>query len=394
MNRELIHIIEQMSKERGIPKESILSTLESALLSAVRKKYGLTPEINIKIDAESGEITMTAVKTIVEKVSDPNEEISVRDASKIETGKKTGDTVEAPISLENFGRIAAQTAKQVLFQRVREAEKEAIFEEYKDKAGQIVSGVVIRREKGSYYVALGRAEATLPIKNTLAGETLKRSETIRAYIEEVKVTPKGPVILLSRTHPNFVGELFKMEIPEIYEGLVSIKEIVREAGDRTKLTVTSKNPMIDPVGACVGMKGTRVQSIVRELRGERIDIIPWTDDPRVLIAKALSPAVVESIGINEEGKSAMVVVNDQQLSIAIGKKGQNVRLAMKLTGWDIDIISETEYNKIRKGEIESQLEELQEENELGEDGADTDDNSQTNAESQEESASEDEQQER
>lgn len=366
MNRELIHIIEQMSKERGIPKESILGTLETALLSAVRKKYGLTPEITIKIDSESGEIEMNALKNVVKKVSNPMEEISLKDARAIDGSKAEGDTVESPISLDNFGRIAAQTAKQVLFQRVREAEKEAIFEEYKDKAGQIVSGVVIRKEKGCYFVALGRAEAMLPVRSTLPTETLKRGETVRSYIEEVKVTQKGPVILLSRAHPNFVAELFKMEIPEIYEGLVVIKEIVREAGDRTKLTVYSKNSMVDPVGACVGMKGTRVQSIVRELRGERIDIIPWTDDPRVLLAKALSPATVESIGINEDEKSAMVVVSDQQLSIAIGKKGQNVRLAMKLTGWDIDIISETEYNKMRKGEIEMQLEELQGESEQDE----------------------------
>ena len=357
MNRELIHIIEQMSKERGIPKESILGTLESALLSAVRKKYGINPEINISIDSESGEISMSALKTIVKKVANPMEEISLKDARKIDPAKGVDETIESPIAINDFGRIAAQTAKQVLFQRVREAEKEAIYEEYKDKAGEIMSGVVIRKEKGCYYVAFGRAEATLPVKFTLPTETLKRGETIRSYIEEVKVTPKGPVILLSRTHPNFVAELFKMEIPEIYEGMVFIKQIVREAGDRTKLTVFSNNPMVDPVGACVGMKGTRVQSIVRELRGERIDIIPWTDDPRVLIAKALSPATVESLGINEDEKSAMVVVNDQQLSIAIGKKGQNVRLAMKLTGWDIDIISETEYSRMRKGEIETQLEE-------------------------------------
>jgi N utilization substance protein A len=357
MNRELIHIIEQMSKERGIPKESILGTLESALLSAVRKKYGITPEINISIDPESGEISMSALKTIVKKVANPMEEISLKDARKIDPAKGVDETIESPIAIDDFGRIAAQTAKQVLFQRVREAEKEAIYEEYKDKAGEIMSGVVIRKEKGCYYVAFGRAEATLPVKFTLPTETLKRGETIRSYIEEVKVTPKGPVILLSRTHPNFVAELFKIEIPEVYEGMVFIKQIVREAGDRTKLTVFSNNPMVDPVGACVGMKGTRVQSIVRELRGERIDIIPWTDDPRVLIAKALSPASVESIGINEDEKSAMVVVNDQQLSIAIGKKGQNVRLAMKLTGWDIDIISETEYGRMRKGEIETQLEE-------------------------------------
>ena len=367
MNRELIHIIEQMSKERGIPKESILGTLESALLSAVRKKYGITPEINISIDPESGEISMNALKTIVKKVANPMEEISLKDARKIDPSKGADETIESPIAIDDFGRIAAQTAKQVLFQRVREAEKEAIYEEYKDKAGEIMSGVVIRKEKGCYYVAFGRAEATLPVKFTLPTETLKRGETIRSYIEEVKVTPKGPVILLSRTHPNFVAELFKMEIPEIYEGMVFIKQIVREAGDRTKLTVFSNNPMVDPVGACVGMKGTRVQSIVRELRGERIDIIPWTDDPRVLIAKALSPATVESLGINEDEKSAMVVVNDQQLSIAIGKKGQNVRLAMKLTGWDIDIISETEYGRMRKGEIESQLEEeIQSESRLSE----------------------------
>jgi N utilization substance protein A len=366
MNRELIHIIEQMSKERGIPKESIIETLESALLSAVRKKYGLQVEINITIDHESGEIAMNALKKIVAKVTNPEEEISLKDAKKIDSSKKVDDEVETPISLENFGRIAAQTAKQVLFQRVREAEKEAIFEEYKDRAGEIVSGVIIRKEKGSYFVALGRAEAVLPIKSTLPTENLKRGETVRTYIEEVKVTQKGPIILLSRSHPNFVAELFKMEIPEIYEGLVVIKDIVREAGDRTKLTVSSKNPMVDPVGACVGMKGTRVQSIVRELRGERIDIIPWMEDPRVLLAKALSPAIVESIGINEEEKSAMVVVNDQQLSIAIGKKGQNVRLAMKLTGWDIDIISETEYNKMRRGEIEMQLGELTSESEANE----------------------------
>jgi N utilization substance protein A len=370
MNRELIRIIEQMSKERGIPKESIISTLEAALLSAVRKKYGIDLEINIMIDPKSGVIAMKALKKIVKDVVDPVGEISLKEAKKIDSEKDIGDSIDSPISLEGFGRIAAQTAKQVLFQKVREAEKDAIYEEYKDKAGQIVSGVVIRREKGCYYVALGRAEAVLPQKYTLPTETLKRGETIRTYIEEVKITAKGPVILLSRTHPNFVSELFRMEIPEIYEGLVVIKNIVREAGDRTKLTVTSENSMVDPVGACVGMKGTRVQSIVRELNGERIDIIPWIEDPRVLIAKALSPANVESIGVNEEEKSAMVVVSDQQLSVAIGKRGQNVRLAMKLTGWDIDIISETEYEKMRSGDTEPAVEEaLKEGDDIKEDQA-------------------------
>ncbi len=350
MNYDLINIIEQMSRERKIPKEAIIETLESALLSAARKKYGIQANINIKIDQKSGKIALTALKKIVKKVTNPKEEVSLSDAKELDSSKRLGNEIESPINLVDFGRIAAQTAKQVLFQKVKEAEREAIYEEYKGKVGQIVSGVVIRRERGAYYIALGRAEAALLQRETLSNESLRRGETIRAYIEEVKLTSKGPVILLSRAHPNFVSELFKMEIPEIYEGLVIIKDIVREAGDRTKLTVYSKNSTIDPVGACVGMKGTRVQSIVRELKGERIDIIPWTDDPRILIAKALSPAPVEKIGINENEKSAMVVVNDQQLSIAIGKKGQNVRLAMKLTGWDIDIISESEYDKMKAGE--------------------------------------------
>jgi N utilization substance protein A len=350
MNRELINIVEQMSRERGIPKETIIETLESALMSAARKKYGITVNLQVKIDQKSGNIGMTALKKIVDTVSNPHEEISLKEAREIDPKKNIGDEIEAPLKLVDFGRIAAQTAKQVLFQKVREAEREAIYEEYKDRVGEIVSGVVIRKEKGNYYVAIGRAEAMLPQRGVLAGETLKRGETIRVYIEDVRLTPKGPGIILSRTHPNFVAELFKMEIPEIYEGLVVIKNIVREPGERTKLTVYSNNPTIDPVGACVGMKGTRVQSIVRELKGERIDIIPLTDDPRELLIKALSPASVERIGINEEEKSAMVVVSDQQLSIAIGKKGQNVRLAMKLTGWDIDIISESEYANIKSGE--------------------------------------------
>jgi N utilization substance protein A len=357
MNRDLINIIEQMSRERGIPKDTILKTLESALLSAARKKYGIETKLNIKIDQKSGKIVITAFKEVVKTVSNPNEEISSADAKKIDSSVKLGSEVEAPLDLVDFGRIAAQTAKQVLFQKVREAEREAIFEEYKDKVGQILTGMVIRKERGNYFVAIGRAEAVLPQKSTLANENLKRGDTIRVYIEDVKVTSKGPVILLSRAHPNFVMGLFKMEVPEIYEGIVEIKDIVREAGDRTKLTVVSKNSTIDPVGACVGMKGTRVQSIVRELKGERIDIIPWTDDPRALLVKALSPAHVDKIGINEEEKSAMVVVSDQQLLAAIGKKGQNVRLAMKLTGWDIDIISESEYDKMKAGEEPGSAEE-------------------------------------
>lgn len=355
MTKELCFIIEQLSREKGIPKEMLIATLESALLAAARKRYGGRTNVNLRIDPKTCAISVFEVKRIVDEVTDKNEEISPEDAAKIFPGKSLGDEVEVPIHLQDFGRIAAQTTKQVIFQRVREAERDVIFKEFKDKVGRIISGVVMRRERGIYFLNIGKTEAVLLQKESLPGENLKRGDTVRAFIEDVRVTPKGPVIYLSRTNPKFVLELFMMEVPEIAEGLVIIKNIVREPGERTKIAVYSKDHTIDPVGACVGMKGTRVQSIVRELRGERIDIIPWTDDPRILISRALSPAAVDRIGINEEEKTAMVVVNDQQLSLAIGKKGQNVKLAMKLTGWDIDILSESEYAKMRSEESEAAL---------------------------------------
>jgi len=355
MTKELCFIIEQLSREKGIPKEMLITTLESALLSAARKKYGGRTNVNLRIDPKTCAITVFETKKIVEEVNDKNEEITVGDAAKIAPGKSLGDEIEFPIFLQDFGRIAAQTAKQVIFQRVREAERDVIFKEYKDKVGRIISGVVMRKERGMYFLNIGKTEGVLLQKESLPGENLKRGDTVRAFIEDVRITPKGPVIYLSRTNPKFVLELFVMEVPEITEGLVVIKNIVREPGERTKIAVISKDHTIDPVGACVGMKGTRVQSIVRELRGERIDIIPWTDDPRILISRALSPATVDKIGINEEEKTAMVVVNDQQLSLAIGKKGQNVKLAMKLTGWDIDILSDSEYAKMRSEESDAAL---------------------------------------
>ncbi len=355
MTKELCFIVEQLSREKGIPKDMLIATLESALLSAARKKYGGRTNVNLRIDPKTCAITVFESKKIVETVNDKNEEITAQDAAKISPGKSLGDEVEVPIFLQDFGRIAAQTAKQVIFQRVREAERDVIFKEYKDKVGRIISGIVMRKERGMYFLNVGKTEAILIQKESLPGENLKRGDTVRAYIEDVRVTPKGPVIYLSRTNPKFVLELFVMEVPEISEGLVVIKNIVREPGERTKIAVFSKDHTIDPVGACVGMKGTRVQSIVRELRGERIDIIPWTDDPRILISRALSPATVDKIGINEEEKTAMVVVNDQQLSLAIGKKGQNVKLAMKLTGWDIDILSDSEYSKMRSEESDAVL---------------------------------------
>jgi transcription termination/antitermination protein NusA len=356
ITKELCHVIEQISREKGISKETLVEALESALLSAMRKKYGGRTNIHLKIDRTKCDITSYETKTIVADVVDPKEEISLADAAKLDPEKKEGDTMDFPLDLQDLGRIAAQTAKQVIFQRVREAERDVIYNDFKDKVGQIISGIVMRKEKGAYFLNLGKTEAVLHFKDTLPNENLKRGDTVKAIIEDVKITTKGPTIVVSRSSPQLVGELFRMEVPEIHEGLVIIKDIVREPGERTKIAVYSKNHSVDPVGSCVGMKGTRVQTIVRELRGERIDIIPWNDDPRVLIASALSPASVEKIGINEDDKTAMVVVNDQQLSLAIGKRGQNVRLAMKLTGWDIDIISDTEYSKIRMEETDKALE--------------------------------------
>jgi N utilization substance protein A len=352
MTKELCYVIDQISREKGISREILIETLRSALLSAARKRFGERTNIDLTIDPKTCDIFVFETKKVVSKISNVNEEISLDKARKISPEAVEGDIVNTPLDFHDFSRIAAQTAKQVIFQRVREAEREVIYNEFKEKVGQIVSGVVMRKEKGVYFLNLGKTEAILPVRDTLPNENLKRGDTVKALIEVVRITPKGPAIMVTRTSPQFVAALFKMEVPEISEGLVIIKNVVREPGERTKLAVYSQRPSIDSVGACVGMKGTRVQSIVRELRGERIDIIPWNDDPRQIIARALSPAVVDRIGINEETKTAMVVVNDQQLSLAIGKKGQNVRLAIKLTGWDIDILSETEYSKIRVEEAD------------------------------------------
>ncbi|MCE5194242.1 MAG: transcription termination factor NusA [Nitrospiraceae bacterium] len=357
MTKELCHVIDQISREKGIGREILINALESALLSAARKKHGGRANVNLRIDPGTCNIAIFETKKIVDAVVDKDLEISKKDAKKIAPDNKVGDDVEIMLDVHDFGRIAAQTAKQVIFQKVREAERDVIFNEFKDKVGQIVTGTVIRKERNIYFLNIGKTEAMLPQSEALTGENLRRGDLVKAYIADVKVTAKGPMILVSRATPQFVAGLFKMEVPEISEGLVVIKDIVREPGERTKIAVFSKDTSIDPVGACVGMKGTRVQAIVRELKGERIDIIPWTDDVRMLIARALSPSSVERIGINEEGKTAMVVVNDQQLSLAIGKRGQNVRLAMKLTGWDIDIISDTEYAKIKLEEADKALEE-------------------------------------
>lgn len=357
MSKELCFAIDQISREKGISRDALLKVLEAALLSAVRKRFGGRTNIDLRIEPKTCNIKVFELKKIVDKAVNKDEEIELEAAQKLFPGKTIGNTIEIPIPLHDFGRIAAQTAKQVIFQKVKEAERDIIYEEHKDKIGQIISGTVLRKEKGIYYIALAKTEACLPQKETLPNETLKRGDIVKAYLSEVKLTPKGTVIILSRTDPNFVSGLFKMEVPEIYDGVVIIKGIAREPGERTKIAVYSKDSSVDAVGACVGMKGTRVQSIVRELKGERIDIIPWSDDPRIFVARALTPATVDRVGINEEEKTAMVIADDQQLSLAIGKRGQNIKLATRLTGWEIDILSESEYSNIKIKETDKSLDE-------------------------------------
>ncbi|MBF0518966.1 MAG: transcription termination/antitermination protein NusA [Nitrospirae bacterium] len=347
MSKEIRYVIEQISNEKGISRDHLRATIEAAMLTAVKRKFVRNENIGLTISPESYELRVFKVKTVVNNVVDPHIEITIPDALLLNKNAKIGDEIQDPIDIKDFGRIAAQTAKQVIMQKVREAERDVIYDKFIGKVHTIASGVVQRKEKGMYFINIGKVEAVLPIRDTLPREYLKSGDTIRAYIAAVNPSSKGPQIVLSRASAEFVSELFKMEVPEINDGIVTIKDLVREPGERTKLAVFSSDHSIDPVGACVGMKGTRVQAIVRELRGERIDIIHWTTDIRVYIAKALTPAEVDKIGINEEDKTAMVVVDDTQLSLAIGKKGQNVKLAMKLTGWDIDIISETRYSKMR-----------------------------------------------
>lgn len=356
MNRELISVIEQISREKGINSETIIGAVKSALQVAAKKCFGASDNIQVEIDSKSGEIQVILIKKIVEEVVNPKEELSLEEAQKIDTEAELGDEIGALIEVGDFGRIAAQTAKQVIFQKVREAEWDTVYKDFINRQGDIVHGVILGQENRNYIVDLGKTEALLPHKEQIPRESFRRGDRIRAYLCEVKPSAKGPQLILSRSHPDFVGKLFAIEVPEIYEKIVEIKSVVREPGDRTKISVSSKDPSVDPVGACVGMKGSRVQAVVRELRGEKIDIIPWSEDPRVFIAEALSPAVVERVGIDEEEKSALVVVSEQQLSLAIGKKGQNVRLAAKLTNWKIDIINEAEYEKKRAKEKEIEIE--------------------------------------
>jgi len=345
MKSEVMSGIDQICREKGIEKEKVVSALEVALLTAAKKKFGQGDNIQVDIDTETGEISIVRKKTITENVVDARTEISLDEAREIDEEAEMGDEIGSLIDMEEFGRIAAQSAKQIICQKVREAEWESIEREYSKKEGELVHGVILGQERRNYLVDIGKTEALLPVQEQIPRETHRRGDRVRALLLEVRRTSKDVQVILSRAHPQFVVKLFGLEVPEISEKIVEIKGVVRESGDRTKISVASRDKAVDPVGACVGVKGSRVQAIVRELRGEKIDIIPWTEDPRVFIGEALNPASIEKVGIDDQKKSALVVVADSQLSLAIGKNGQNVRLAAKLTGWKIDIISSTEYEK-------------------------------------------------
>jgi N utilization substance protein A len=345
MNRELIAVIDEIGRQKGIDKARVIGAIESALQTAAKKRFGQAENIQVEIDGKTGEISVVSKKIIVDTVSNPKAEISLKEARLYDEGAEVGDEIGSLIEMDELGRIAAQTAKQVIFQKVREAEWEAVQKEYSTRQGDLVNGIILGMERRNFLVDLGKTEAILPIQEQIPRETYRRGDRVKALLLEVRRTPKDVQVILSRSHPQFVAKMFELEVPEVGEKIVEIKSIVREPGDRTKIAVSSRDKAVDPVGACVGIKGSRVQAVVRELRGEKIDIITWTQDPRVFIAEALNPATIEKVGIDEEKKSALVVVADSQLSLAIGKNGQNVRLAARLTGWKIDIISATEYEK-------------------------------------------------
>ncbi len=337
----LNHIIDQVVKDKGIKRDVLVEALESAVLSAANKKFRNTRDLEAHFNDEIGEVEVFEFVTVVDEVIDSYKEIDIAEARDVDPDVEVGDSLGMMLEAGSFSRIAAQTAKQVIIQKVREAEREGVYTEFKDRVGEVVNGIVRRYERGDLIVDLGRAEALLPNREQVPRENYRQSDRVRAYISEVKMSAKGPQIILSRTHPGLLISLFSSEVPEIAEGIVEIKGAVREPGSRAKIAVVSHDIDVDPVGACVGMRGSRVQNVVTELRGERIDIIPWTPDPARFACAALAPADVSRVYIDDEGQSMEIIVPDDQLSLAIGKKGQNVRLAAKLISWRVDIKSES-----------------------------------------------------
>lgn len=348
MKQELLEALEALEKEKGIAKDLLIETIEAALITAYKKNFGSSQNVKITIDQLTGDVRVYSRREVVEESMDDFFEITLEDAKKMDANYEIGDFIDSEVTPKDFGRIAAQTAKQVVVQRIREAERSIIFDEFSDRESEIVTGVIQRISKGTVFINLGKTEAVLLPTEQIPGEEYPQGGRIKSFIVEVSKTSKGPQVVVSRTHPGLVKRLFELEVPEIYNGEVEIRGISREAGSRTKIAVFAPNPDIDPVGSCVGPKGARVQNIVTELRGEKIDIIKWNEDPSEFIKNALSPSKVDLVQINEIDKSALVVVPDYQLSLAIGKEGQNARLAAKLTGWKIDIKSASQYDKSKE----------------------------------------------
>ena len=342
MNKELMGALDELEREKNISKETLLDAIEQSLIQAYKNHFGKADNVHVTINRETGDFSVYADRKVVEFVEDPAEEVSLVEAQKQNTNAEVGDILKVPVHSDKFGRIATQNAKNVILQKIREEERKVLFDQYHGNEKEVVTGIVQRVVGHNVSVNLGKADAILAENEQVNGETFKPTERIKVYILEVKDTPKGPRILVSRTHPGLVKRLFESEVAEVKDGTVEIKSIAREAGSRTKLAVWSNDPDVDPVGACVGVNGARVSAIVNELRGEKIDIINWDENPAILIENALSPAKVIAVMADPDEKTALVVVPDYQLSLAIGKEGQNARLAARLTGFKIDIKSETQ----------------------------------------------------
>ncbi|SMC20392.1 NusA antitermination factor [Desulfacinum hydrothermale DSM 13146] len=356
MDREpLKRLVDQVSREKGIDRTVLIEALEEAVKSAVKKRYGSKIDVEVSFNEEFGEMEAFLFKEVVETVTDPDKEISLAEAQALDPESELGDELGIRMDTDTLGRIAAQSAKQVIIQKMKDAEREATYEEYKDRRREIITGIVQRVDRSGIIVNLGRAEAILPVKEQIPREIYRQGDRIRAYILDVKKITKGPQIILSRTHPDFLIQLFRMEVPEVADGTVSILAAAREPGSRAKIAVVSRDPNVDPVGACVGMKGSRVQAVVQELRGERIDIVPWNMDPAKFVVNALAPAIITKVIIDQTNKSMEVVVPDDQLSLAIGRRGQNVRLASRITGWHIDVKSEARYERQKQAGYQSLL---------------------------------------
>jgi N utilization substance protein A len=342
MNVEFIDALEQLQKEKGIDKDTLIEAIEAALISGYKRNFNSAPNVRVEIKRDTGEVHVFARKNVTEEPEDTRLEISLDAALDIDPTYQLGDVVEIEVTPRDFGRIAAQTAKQVVTQRIREAERSIVYSKFIDREEDIVTGVVQRQDARVTYVDLGQTEAVLPVSEQMPTDRFKMGDRIKAYISRVERTTKGPQVVLSRTHPGLLKRLFELEVPEIFEGTVEIKSVAREAGYRSKIAVYSRNSDVDPIGACVGARGLRVQAVVNELHGEKVDIVKWSEEPSEFVSNSLSPAKVVSVQILDEDKIARAIVPDYQLSLAIGKEGQNARLAAKLTGWKIDIKSETQ----------------------------------------------------